>query len=62
MKAYIDFVSKYGRNYASVEETHSRYKIFKENFEKITEHNKNEVHLPFNMEVNQFTDLTELEF
>ena len=38
MKAYIDFLVKYQRNYASETENHSRFKIFKENYEKIMAH------------------------
>lgn len=57
---FANFMGAYGREYSTVEETMTRYKIFAENYKKIQE--VNEVETDFQLGVNQFADLTEEEF
>jgi len=57
---FQDFQVKYNKNYTSLEEHQKRYAIFLENLEKIEEHNKKG--LSWTMGVNQFADMTALEF
>ena len=63
---YFKFVAEYGKQYASKEHMDERFAIFKENYAKIELHNN---HVdeegrspPFEMGVNQFSDMTEEEF
>lgn len=63
MKAYVNFISEMGRSYADKKETARRYRIFKQNYEKVQKHSAHERHLPFSMTMNnQFADLTAEEF
>lgn len=62
MKAYVQFISEYGRSYASKKHASQKYETFKRNYLHIKDHNKHESVLPFVMGVNQFTDLTAEEF
>jgi len=57
---FASFVKTFGREYRTVEETVTRYKIFAENYKKIQE--INEVETDFKLGVNQFADLTDEEF
>ena len=61
MKAYLNFISTYGRNYGSSNATAYRYRVFKENYQQIMTHNALGNVVPFEMEVNEFTDFTEEE-
>jgi hypothetical protein len=56
MKAYIDFLARHKRTYADRQTTADRYKIFKQNYLMIQEHNRHADVLPFVMEVNRFAD------
>jgi len=62
MNAYIQFISEYGRSYASKQHATDKFKVFKRNYETIKEHNKHESVMPFVMKVNQFADMTAEEF
>jgi hypothetical protein len=62
MKAYINFIAEYGKQYASKEHANKKYEVFKENYEAIKEHNKHEKLLPFVMGVNQFADMSVEDF
>ena len=58
---YLQFISKYGKTSYDPQQFEYRLKVFRENYKRIVEHNK----IPdsgFDMEVNQFADLTEAEF
>ena len=61
---YLQFIAKYGRTDQTSEEFQNRYQVFKMNYKKIVEHNKlfESGEAQFDMEVNQFADLTEKEF
>ena len=61
MKAYLNFIATYGKQYSSKSHASKKYEIFKSNYKKIEEHN---VHTaaPFVMGVNQFADMTAEEF
>jgi len=56
----MQFLSKYGRSYASKEDVNHRFDTFSANYDKINEHNAQSEHLK--MAINQFSDLTEEEF
>lgn len=62
MRAYINFIAEYGRQYATRDHANERYSVFKKNYEQIRAHNKHEQVMPFVMGVNQFTDMTPQEF
>lgn len=63
MAAFVTFMNESARTYASQGETESRYRVFKDNFDKAARHMKHEQHLPFQVtQVGQFADLTEEEF
>ena len=60
----MEFVAKYNKMTGNENEIKQRFGIFKSNLNRIKEHNKlYEAGIaPFDMEVNQFTDLSEAEF
>jgi len=62
MKAYMNFLATYGRQYASMDETANRYRIFKDNYDNIMKHNALGDLVPFTREINQFSDMTNEEF
>ena len=54
--AFMQFLAKYGKTYASKSDMGSRLKIFLANFDKIKAHNSQED--AYKMGVNQFSDMT----
>ena len=56
---FIDFIKKYDKNYNEVE-LNNRFIIFKENLERIENHNSQ--NLGWTMQMNKFGDLTPEEF
>ena len=64
---YLKFISTYGKTDQTREGFEKRYKIFKQNYKRIVDHNKL-YHAggpgapEFDMIVNRFADLTEEEF
>ena len=59
-KAFINFLIKYDKAYASKDDINSKFTTFSENYDKIEKHNAE--HEYFKQEINQFADLTEEEF
>lgn len=59
-QAFIQFIAKYGRSYASKHELPERFKIFQKNYETIMAHNTRS-DVSFKMGVNQFADRFEHE-
>ena len=55
------FNLKYNRNHLSLEEKEQRYKIFKNNYNKISSHNR-KIGMNFKLGINPTTDWTEEEF
>ena len=60
-KAFIQFVQKYGKTYASKDSHVSRFETFKDNFHYVNQHNSNPSS-SFKMELNKYSDMTEEEF
>jgi len=60
-RIFFNFVKKYGRQYSSEVETAERYAIFKQNYQRIVQHNRNP-HKTFTMGVNKFADMTSEEY
>lgn len=58
---FINFQTKYNKNYETLKELTNRFQIFRENLRNIILHNLNQVQ-NFTMGINQFTDLTPEEF
>jgi len=58
-QAFIDFLARYGRSYASKSEAGTRYQAFRENYLAIQKH---EARIGYTLGVNQFSDMTEEEF
>lgn len=54
--AFMQFLAKYGKTYASKSDMGSRFEIFSANFDKIKAHNSQED--AYKMGVNQFSDMT----
>lgn len=59
--AFVNFIAKFGRTYASKDEYPRRFEIFAANLKKILAHNANP-EATFLMGVNQFTDRLEEEY
>lgn len=55
-QAFMQFIAKYGKTYASKTDMGSRFEIFSQNFDIIKAHNAQED--SYKMGVNQFTDLS----
>jgi hypothetical protein len=62
MKDFLSFMLKYNRPYTHRLEVSQRYRIFKNNYAILLEHNKRPAVVPFLLEVNQFSDMTQAEF
>lgn len=61
MKEYLTFLSRYQKVYSGHQETViNKYQVFRENFQKMEEHNAIE-DVPYQMGINQFSDLTDEE-
>jgi KDEL-tailed cysteine endopeptidase len=61
-EAFMDFVATYQRSYYNSYDFENRYMVFKDNFQKISDHNLNSEYIGFTMKMNQFGDLTLEEF
>lgn len=59
--AFSEFMQKYERSYASMDETARRYKIFADNYRRISEFNA-DPQSTCTLEVNKFADLSDEEF
>ena len=53
-------MANYGRAYASKEQVSHRYSMFRENYIQVKNHNEGDN--PFQMGINQFSDMNEEEF
>ena len=60
--AFMEFVSTYKKSYKNSWEFESRYKVFKDNYQQINDHNLNADMIGFDLKINQFGDLTQKEF
>ena len=58
---FYHFQEKFGKKYENLVEYETRFHIFRENLHSIITHNLDRTH-NFTMGVNQFTDLTSIEF
>jgi C1A family cysteine protease len=61
-ESFMDFVATYQRSYYNSYEFENRYSVFKDNYQKISDHNLNADFSGFTMKINQFGDLTLDEF
>jgi cathepsin F len=61
-KAYMHFLGKYGRNYASKEEFAERKAIFSANYHKVMHHNMMHGNSGYTLTINKFADQTEAEY
>jgi len=59
-QAFLAFLAKHGKTYATKSDMNTRYEIFSDNYDKIEEHNANNEH--FKKEINKFADMSEEEF
>lgn len=57
---FESFIKRFEKKYATLEDLESRFKIFRDNFKTILEHNSGSHN--YTLGVNSFTDLTESEF
>jgi C1A family cysteine protease len=57
---FESFMDRFEKKYSSLEDLENRFKIFRENFKKISDHNAGSHN--YTLEINAFTDLTESEF
>uniref|UniRef100_A0A7S3NAA7 Uncharacterized protein n=1 Tax=Euplotes harpa TaxID=151035 RepID=A0A7S3NAA7_9SPIT len=60
--AFMDFVATYKKSYANSWEFEARYQIFKDNYQRIRDHNLNADMIGFDLRINQFGDLSQEEF
>ena len=61
-EAFMDFIAEYRKSYSNSWDFENRYMIFRDNYQKIEDHNLNADFVGFTMKVNQFADLTLEEF
>lgn len=61
MQEYVKFLARFGKVKGSAKAFSSRFSTFKKKFRQIKEHNSNP-NRSFNMEVNEFSDISEEEF
>lgn len=61
-EAFSDFLAKYRKSYLNSYEFENRYMIFRENYQKISDHNLNSDHIGFTLAINEFADLRQDEF
>ena len=57
----MEFIARYGKTQYDENEFYKRYEIFKSNYKRVVDHNA----IPdsgFELEINQFADLTDEEF
>jgi tRNA-dihydrouridine synthase len=59
-KEYIEYMKKFGKEYATREEEDAHFKIYCQNVAKIEAHNK--TNSAYKQGINKFTDLNEQEF
>ena len=59
--AFLQFLAKYGKTYASKSDMNSRFDIFSKNLDLIQAHNNADVER-YKMGINRFTDMTIEEF
>jgi KDEL-tailed cysteine endopeptidase len=59
---FMNFVATYQRSYYNSYDFENRYMVFKDNYQKISDHNLNAEYIGFTMKINQFGDLTLEEF
>merc|ERR1711890_85081 len=60
-KEFSTFMNKFGKSYATSEESKLRFDIFKANVQKMHAHNSRK-YVSWKMGINQFSDLTDEEF
>ncbi len=60
-QAYVEFLAKFGKQYASKDEIFRGYNNFAKNYELVRRHNSKESRL-FDMELNHFSDLSPSDF
>merc|ERR1712080_543329 len=60
-KEFSTFMNKFGKSYATSEESKLRFDIFKANLQKMHAHNSRK-DVSWKMGINQFSDLTDEEF
>ena len=59
-QAFLDFIMRFGKTYATKSDMDSRFSVFSVNFDKVADHNAQQK--GFSMEINEFSDLTQEEF
>lgn len=60
--AFMEFVAEYQKSYYNSYEFENRYLTFKDNYQRIADHNLNADMIGFTLKVNQFGDLSQEEF
>lgn len=60
-QAFVQFIAKYGRSYASKSEIPKRFKVFAKNYAMVKAHNSKPDAL-YTMEMNRFSDMTDEDF
>jgi len=61
-EAFTDFLAKYKKSYYNSYEFENRFMVFRDNFQKISDHNLNSEFIGFTLAVNEFADLSSEEF
>jgi hypothetical protein len=59
---FMEFIAEYAKSYANSFEFNQRFRIFKDNYQQIVNHNLNEEEHGFSVGINEFADLTLEEF
>lgn len=61
LRAYINFMAKYQKVYATKEMSANRYSVFRNKYRQVRDHNSNK-NAPFTLAINQFSDISDQEF
>lgn len=61
-QAFADFLATYRKSYENSYQFENRYLIFRDNYQRISDHNLNAEHIGFELAVNEFADMTQDEF
>jgi C1A family cysteine protease len=60
--AFMDFIATYQKSYLNSWEFENKYETFKDNYQRIADHNLNADMIGFTLKVNQFGDMSQEEF
>ena len=61
-EAFMKFVAKFGKTYASHSDHNSKFQVFSQNYRRVKAHNESPANHSYKLGINKFSDMTEEEF